>query len=83
MRLLRVIANYAAFASSFFVSLTMPTTTAYTTTFKTPAGGRTSCQKQSPFYLADTKHSKMASASLLEADSAERPCRQNAAQCAM
>jgi hypothetical protein len=78
---LRAIGQYATFFSAFFVST--PSTAAYTTTFKTPAGGRYPCQKQSPFYIADTKHSKMASPSLLEGDSAERPCKQNAAQCAI
>jgi uncharacterized protein YegL len=81
--ILRVIGQYAAFLSTSFFSSLIPPTAGYTTTFKTPAGGRYPCQKHSPFYIADTKHSKMASASLLEADSAERPCKQNAAQCAI
>lgn len=78
-----VIREYATFLIGSFASANITPTTAYTTTFKVPTGGRLPCQKESNYYIADTDHSKMVSTSLLEGDSAERPCKQNAAQCAM
>lgn len=82
-RIFWIIQQYAFFLIGSFASTKIPSTTAYTTTFKVPTGGRLPCQKESNYYIADTDHSKMVSTSLLEGDSAERPCKQNAAQCAM
>uniref|UniRef100_A0A7E4V298 VWFA domain-containing protein n=1 Tax=Panagrellus redivivus TaxID=6233 RepID=A0A7E4V298_PANRE len=82
-QLLQVLAKYAVFIVTSMFSSTVPSAAAYTTTFKPSAGNRNACLQQSPFYIADTEHTKMASASLLEGDSAERPCMRNAAQCAI
>ena len=82
-KLFYILGEYAGLLVGTFASGTMKPASAYTTTFKAPTGGRLPCQKESSFYVADTDHSKMMSISLLEGDSAERPCKQNAAQCAM
>lgn len=55
---------------------------AYTTTFQ-PSLGRLPCRTKSKFYLANIDRKGIASGSLLDENYAERPCKQNAAQCAV
>jgi hypothetical protein len=55
---------------------------AFTTTFK-PSDGRYPCRAQSKFYLANTDRKGAESAALLKENYSERPCKQNAAQCAV
>ncbi|KAI1715569.1 cache domain-containing protein [Ditylenchus destructor] len=61
---------------------------AFTATFRTTAEGRYSCRMKSKFYLANPgdpnqKHRSHHSAALLEENYSERPCKHNAAQCAV
>ncbi|CAD5218469.1 unnamed protein product [Bursaphelenchus okinawaensis] len=67
--------------STFFAVQPRPAE-AFTTTFK-PTVGRLPCRTKSKFYLANTERKGTATAALLEENYAERPCKQNAAQCAV
>ncbi|KAI6224406.1 Cache domain-containing protein [Aphelenchoides fujianensis] len=69
-------------SSSALFATHVESTHAYTTTFH-PTIGRLPCRTKSKFYLANTERKGTASAALLEENYAERPCKQNAAQCAV
>lgn len=82
-QLLRLLNRFSLVSatSSIFVTNSSPVQ-AYTTTFK-PAIGRLPCRTKSKFYLANSEKKGAVSAALLEENYAERPCKQNAAQCAV
>lgn len=82
-RLTGILTEYLAIFMGGVISSSFKSVDGYTTTFKVPSGGRLPCQKESIYYIADNDHAKMMSSSILEGGSAERPCKQNAAQCAM
>ncbi|KAI6171441.1 Voltage-dependent calcium channel unc-36 [Aphelenchoides bicaudatus] len=65
--------------SSIFVT-NSPPAQAFTTTFQ-PAIGRLPCRTKSKFYTANMDKKGTATASLLDENHSERPCKQNAAQC--
>ncbi|KAI6215990.1 Cache domain-containing protein [Aphelenchoides besseyi] len=79
---LRFISEFSLISSSAFLASSTPKTEAFTTTFH-PTVGRLPCRTKSKFYLANTERKGTASAALLEENYAERPCKQNAAQCAV
>jgi hypothetical protein len=53
---------------------------AFTTTFQ-PQIGRLPCRTKSKFYIANMTKTGTATAALMDENHAERPCKQNAAQC--
>uniref|UniRef100_A0A915DEZ1 Voltage-dependent calcium channel alpha-2/delta subunit conserved region domain-containing protein n=1 Tax=Ditylenchus dipsaci TaxID=166011 RepID=A0A915DEZ1_9BILA len=78
---------YSGFSPHFPANMGPSPANAFTTSFKPTVEGRYSCKAKSKFYIANpTDHRKGSngqSAALLEENYSERPCEQNAAQCAV
>uniref|UniRef100_A0A1I7RU69 VGCC_alpha2 domain-containing protein n=1 Tax=Bursaphelenchus xylophilus TaxID=6326 RepID=A0A1I7RU69_BURXY len=82
LKLVSAISQSPSTALSTFFALQPRKAEAFTTTFK-PNIDRLPCRTKSKFYLANTERKGTATAALLEENYAERPCKQNAAQCAV